>query len=109
MLFRYPELHEVTRSRIGIPASARANVAAFMQADLVPENKVKKAINMYNKSDVCKYSSLVFSNLHLLGELGRKCLSDSKKKDVTKVKNIKVIYIYIDISGMLRENLGTRH
>lgn len=39
MLFRYPALHEVTRSRIGMPASARANVAAFMQADLVPEKK----------------------------------------------------------------------
>ena len=36
VLLRYPALQEVTRSRIGIPASARANVAAFMQADLVP-------------------------------------------------------------------------
>ena len=36
VLFRYPALQEVTRSRIGIPASARANVAAFMHADLVP-------------------------------------------------------------------------
>ena len=40
MLLRYPELHEVTRSRIGIPASARAKVAALIHADLVPaENK----------------------------------------------------------------------
>lgn len=53
MLFRYPELHEVTRSSIGIPASARANVAAFIQADLVPEKESKKAIEMKNKSDVC--------------------------------------------------------
>lgn len=36
VLLRYPALHEVTRSRIGIPASARAKVAAFMHADLVP-------------------------------------------------------------------------
>lgn len=39
-MFRYPALHEVTRSLIGIPASARANVAAFMQADLVPDKKI---------------------------------------------------------------------
>lgn len=36
VLLRYPALHEVTRSRIGIPASARAKVAALMHADLVP-------------------------------------------------------------------------
>lgn len=36
VLLRNPALQEVTRSRIGIPASARANVAAFMHADLVP-------------------------------------------------------------------------
>lgn len=36
MLLRYPALQDVTRSRIGIPASARAKVAAFIQADLVP-------------------------------------------------------------------------
>jgi hypothetical protein len=33
---RYPALQEVTMSRIGIPTSARANVAALMHADLVP-------------------------------------------------------------------------
>jgi hypothetical protein len=33
---RYPALQEVTMSRIGIPASARANVEALMHADLVP-------------------------------------------------------------------------
>lgn len=45
VLLRYPELQEVTRSRIGIPASARASVAALIHADLVPaENqKTKKS------------------------------------------------------------------
>ena len=33
---RYPALQEVTMSRIGIPASASASVAALMHADLVP-------------------------------------------------------------------------
>lgn len=37
VLLRYPALQEVTRSRIGIPASASAKVAALMHADLVPE------------------------------------------------------------------------
>lgn len=36
VLLRYPELQEVTRSRIGIPASARAKLAAFIHADRVP-------------------------------------------------------------------------
>lgn len=36
VLLRYPALQEVTRSRIGIPASARARVAALIHADLVP-------------------------------------------------------------------------
>lgn len=40
VLLRYPELHEVTRSRNGIPASARAKVAALIHADLVPEKKI---------------------------------------------------------------------
>lgn len=37
VLLRYPALQDVTRSRIGMPASARANVAALMHADRVPE------------------------------------------------------------------------
>lgn len=36
VLLRYPALQDVTRSHIGIPASARARVAALMHADLVP-------------------------------------------------------------------------
>lgn len=36
MLLRYPALHEVTTSCKGIPASARAKVAALIHADLVP-------------------------------------------------------------------------
>jgi hypothetical protein len=40
VLLRYPALQEVTRSRIGIPASARAKVAAFIHADLVPTKGV---------------------------------------------------------------------
>jgi hypothetical protein len=39
VVLRYPELHEVTRSRNGIPASARAKVAALIHADLVPAKK----------------------------------------------------------------------
>lgn len=39
VLLRYPALQEVTRSRIGIPASARAKVAALIHADLVPAEK----------------------------------------------------------------------
>jgi hypothetical protein len=42
VVLRYPELHEVTRSRNGIPASARAKVAALIHADLVPAKKKKK-------------------------------------------------------------------
>lgn len=34
---RYPALQEVTISRIGIPASASAKVAALIQADRVPK------------------------------------------------------------------------
>lgn len=33
---RYPALQEAAISHIGIPASARASVAALMHADLVP-------------------------------------------------------------------------
>lgn len=46
MLLRYPELQDVTKSRIGIAASARAKVAAFMQADLVP---IKKSVQQYKQ------------------------------------------------------------
>jgi hypothetical protein len=43
VLLRYPALQEVTRSHIGIPASARAKVAALIHADLVPaENKMSR-------------------------------------------------------------------
>jgi len=45
VVLRYPELHEVTRSRNGIPASARAKVAALIHADLVPAKKKKKKKN----------------------------------------------------------------
>lgn len=40
VLLRYPALQEVTRSRMGIPASARAKVAALIHADLVPANNI---------------------------------------------------------------------
>ena len=36
VLLRYPALQDVTRSHIGIPASARVNVAALIHADRVP-------------------------------------------------------------------------
>ena len=39
VLLRYPALQEVTISRMGIPASASAKVAALIHADLVPINK----------------------------------------------------------------------
>lgn len=38
---RYPALQDVTISHIGIPASASAKVAALMQADLVPKEKIE--------------------------------------------------------------------
>ena len=57
MLLRYPELHEVTRSRIGIPASARAKVAALIHADLVPaENKFPAHVHLNTYSTGIMYS-----------------------------------------------------
>lgn len=40
VLLRNPALQEVTRSRMGIPASAKAKVAALMHADLVPADNI---------------------------------------------------------------------
>ena len=54
MVQRYPALQEVTRSRIGIPASANANVAALMQADLVP--KEKKQLERVNSISIHRIS-----------------------------------------------------
>lgn len=45
---RYPALHEVTISCIGIPASASANVAALIHADRVPaDNKSQFNKNLF--------------------------------------------------------------
>ena len=53
-----PQLHEVTRSRIGIPASARAKVAALIQAELVPAE---------NKFPVHQNLAMVLFNMFLAG------------------------------------------
>lgn len=52
VLLRYPALQEVTISRMGIPASASAKVAALMHADLVPteDNKIFRIRPKLNSS-----------------------------------------------------------
>ena len=53
-----PQLNEVTRSRIGIPASARAKVAALIHAELVPAE---------NKFPVHQNLAMVLFNVFLAG------------------------------------------
>ncbi|KAJ0827876.1 hypothetical protein HanRHA438_Chr17g0830871 [Helianthus annuus] len=60
-----------------MPASARANVAAFMQADLVPDNTKmqKNKKNKYLLTVQRLRVMCIFSYRHLLEELAQKCRS----------------------------------
>lgn len=127
MLLRYPALQEVTRSHIGIPASARAKVAAFIQADLVPTEGMSQT-NLYKRTEICfKYCQQSTGDrffreykrenkmtmrgddhkiplsgmnyLHLLGELGHKYLSANYIAKSSQKENAQFTLIIKEVSN----------